>query len=127
MAKKKKDDFIPVGEPLPVNKKPVITQDPRYLQKCKEELAEFGRKRILTTTIKILETIEETYGDQWNHFSKEKKTKEQERQYHRWKNARKFILSFAHDQIALLEEELEFYDISKKWFNIHITMKEEDE
>lgn len=125
MAKKKVDDFIPKGNPLPVSKKPKITEDPRYLEKCKDEFFEFQRKRILTTAIKCLETMEETWGDQWNHFSKEKKTKEQEREYHRWKNVRKFILSYAHDQIALVEEELEFYDISKKWVNIHIKVQEE--
>lgn len=127
MARKKKTDDLPEGTPLPLDKKPKFTSSQEYLDKSHAELLEFASKRILTSAIKCLETFEENWGDQWKHFSKEKKTRDEERQYHKWKNARKFILAYAHDQIELLKEEFEFFDVSKRWFNIHIEMKDEDD
>lgn len=122
MAKKKK---IPVeGNPIDPADKPKYAQTPQYHEKSKEEFNEFARKRVLTAVIKSLETIEENFGDLWKHFSKEKKSKEELRYLHKWLNARKFILEYAHDQMDYVTEELELYDVGRKWFNVHIDGRE---
>ena len=82
-----------------------------YKKDSKERLKKIARKKIQTTMIGALDTIEKHLGFLWENDSKMRTI---------YETVRQDILDRGNDQIRNLDSELEQYDI--EWLRYHLTL-----
>ena len=86
------------------------TRDRKYKAESKERLSKILKKKIQTTMIGALSTIEENFGFLWEH--KEGKSEaEQEIMKELYKKVRSEILDKGNNQARNIDAELAQYDI----------------
>ena len=87
----------------------------KFKADSKERLKKIARKKIQTTMIGALDTIEKHLGFLWEDDS------QQSRQLREiYSNVRQEILDRGNDQIRNLDNELNQYDI--EWLRYHLTL-----
>ena len=95
-------------------------RDDKFKQSSRERLLKIASKKIKTTMIGALSTIESQFGFLWGHESGESLTPEQEHMRSLYEEIRSEILDKGNTQIRNLEAELAHYDIS--WLRYHISI-----
>jgi transcription termination factor Rho len=92
-----------------------VQRKTKYKMDSKERLKKIARKKIQTTMIGALDTVEKHLGFLWEDDSAQSK---QLREI--YANVRQEILDRGNDQIRNLDNELNQYDI--EWLRYHLTL-----
>tara|TARA_Y100000310_G_scaffold268477_1_gene281096 strand:+ start:215 stop:616 length:402 start_codon:yes stop_codon:yes gene_type:complete len=92
----------------------------RYQEVSKERLLKISKKKIQTTMIGALSTVEKYLGFLWGHESSEALTPEQEHLKEVYNEVRSEILDRGNNQARNLETEFAAYDIN--WLRYQITL-----
>jgi len=106
-------------------------KEEQYKEASANRLSKIAKKKIQTTMIGSLSTVEKFFGFLWGHGDGEELTPEQEHMKNLFDEARAEILDRGNSQIRNLETEVAQYDIS--WKRYHVTLpvitveNEEDE
>jgi hypothetical protein len=103
-------------------------RDSRNKEVSREKLLKVAKKKIQTTMIGALSTIEESFGFLWGLWSQEEeRTEEQKKIQELYEDARAKILDRGNTQIRNLELEFINYDISRKKYLINLPIVKENE
>tara|TARA_R110000824_G_scaffold2865_4_gene13042 strand:+ start:1491 stop:1871 length:381 start_codon:yes stop_codon:yes gene_type:complete len=90
----------------------------------KDKLFKASKKKVQTTMIGSLSTLESSFGFLWGaDVPEEDKTSEQKKLYEIYEEARAQILDRGNTQIRNLESEFVNYDIVRKKHNITLPVK----
>lgn len=106
-------------------------KEEKFKEASRTRLSKIAKKKIQTTMIGSLSTVEKFFGFLWGHDNEEELTPEQEHMKNLFDEARAEILDRGNSQIRNLETEVAQYDIS--WKRYHVTLpvitmeNEEDE
>ena len=92
----------------------------RYKEVSKDRLLKVSKKKIQTTMIGALSTVEKHLGFLWGHESSEELTPEQEHLKEIYDEIRSEILDRGNNQARNLETEFAAYDIN--WLRYQITL-----
>ena len=92
----------------------------KYKEVSKDRLLKIGKKKIQTTMIGALSTIEKHLGFLWGYESSESLTPEQEHLKELYEEVRSEILDRGNNQARNLEAEFANYDIN--WLRYQITL-----
>ena len=92
----------------------------KYQEVSKERLLKISKKKIQTTMIGALSTVEKHLGFLWGHESSEELTPEQEHLKEIYDEIRSEILDRGNNQARNLETEFAAYDIN--WLRYQITL-----
>ena len=92
----------------------------KYQEVSKDRLLKISKKKIQTTMIGALSTIEKHLGFLWGHESSEPLTPEQEHLKQLYEEVRSEILDRGNNQSRNLEAEFANYDIN--WLRYQITL-----
>ena len=92
----------------------------KYKEVSKDRLLKIGKKKIQTTMIGALSTIEKHLGFLWGYESSEPLTPEQEHLKELYEEVRSEILDRDNNQARNLEAEFANYDIN--WLRYQITL-----
>ena len=92
----------------------------KYKEVSKERLLKISKKKIQTTMIGALSTLEKGFGFLWGHESSEPLTPEQEHLKEIYDEVRSEILDRGNNQARNLEAEIANYDIN--WLRYQITL-----
>ncbi len=95
-------------------------KEERYKAVSKERLLKISQKKIQTTMIGALSSIEKHFGFLWGHEDKEELTAEQQHMKDLFEEVRAEILDRGNNQVRNLEAEMAHYDIS--WLRYHISI-----
>ena len=95
-------------------------KDKQYKDVSKDRLLKLAKKKVQTTMIGSLSTVEKFFGFLWGHGDGEELTPEQEHMKNLFDEARAEILDRGNSQIRNLETEVAQYDIS--WKRYHVTL-----
>jgi predicted ATP-binding protein involved in virulence len=90
------------------------TRDERYKELSRDKLFQVAVKKIQTTMIGALSTLEESFGFLWGFDSNDEKTEDQRKILEIYEDARAKILDRGNTQIRILESEFVNYDIVRK-------------
>ena len=93
---------------------------------ARDTLFKSCRKKIQTTMIGALSTLEESFGFLWGFQADENLTDEQEKLKEIYEEARAKILDRGNTQIRNLEAEFSNYDVTRKRYQMNIPVKNED-
>ena len=96
----------------------------KYKEVSKERLLKISKKKIQTTMIGALSTIEKHFGFLWGHESGEALTPEQEHVKQLFDEVRSEILDRGNNQARNLEAEFNNYEIN--WLRYQITLPVKD-
>ena len=89
----------------------------------KDKLFKAAKKKIQTTMIGALSTLEESFGFLWGMgLSEDKRSEEHRRIQELYEDARAKILDRGNTQIRNLEVEFVNYDVSRKKYLINLPM-----
>jgi|TARA_Y100000356_G_C11098596_1_gene203105 hypothetical protein len=97
-----------------------LDKEAQYKDISKERLLKISKKKVQTTMIGALSTIEEHFGFLWGHGSNEQLTPEQEHAKGIYDKVRSEILDRGNNQNRNLEAEFAQYDI--KWLRYQMTL-----
>jgi transcription termination factor Rho len=100
-------------------------RDDKYKEVSKDRLFQIGKKKVQTTMIGALDTIEKSFGFLWQ--AEGEPTQEQVQLKSIFENARSEILDRGNTQIRNLEAEISNYDISWKRYTVSLPIKEKGE
>ena len=100
-------------------------RDDKYKEVSKDRLFQIGKKKVQTTMIGALDTIEKSFGFLWQ--AEGEPTQEQVQLKSIFENARSEILDRGNTQIRNLEAEISNYDISWKRYTVSLPIKENGE
>ena len=106
-------------------------KEEKFKEASRTRLSKIAKKKIQTTMIGSLSTVEKFFGFLWGHDNEEELPPEQEHMKNLFDEARAEILDRGNSQIRNLETEVAQYDIS--WKRYHVTLpvitmeNEEDE
>ena len=89
-----------------------MPKDEHYKQKSKEKLSVSMQKKVKTTMIGSLSSIEEHFGYLWGHGSESTITDEQSEFKAAYEELRSEILDKGNTQIRNIEAELSSYDVT---------------
>ena len=92
----------------------------KYKEVAKERLLKISKKKIQTTMIGALSTLEKGFGFLWGHESSEPLTPEQEHLKEIYDEVRSEILDRGNNQARNLEAEFANYEIN--WLRYQITL-----
>ena len=92
----------------------------KYKEVSKERLLKISKKKIQTTMIGALSTLEKGFGFLWGHESSEPLTPEQEHLKETYEEVRSEILDRGNNQARNLEAEFANYEIN--WLRYQITL-----
>ena len=95
-------------------------KEEKYKEVSKQRLLKIGQKKIQTTMIGALSSVEKHFGFLWGHEQEEELTAEQQHVKDLFEEVRAEILDRGNNQIRNLEAELAHYDIS--WLRYHISI-----
>ena len=99
------------------------SREDRYKEVSKDALFKASKKKIQTTMIGALSTIEEHFGFLWGfELPEEQLTPEQKHVKSIFEDVRAKILDRGNTQIRSLESEFVNYEISKKKYFINLPM-----
>ena len=96
----------------------------KYKEVSKDRLLKISKKKIQTTMIGALSTIEKHFGFLWGHESGEALTPEQEHVKQLFVEVRSEILDRGNNQARNLEAEFNNYEIN--WLRYQITLPVKD-
>ena len=96
----------------------------KYKEVSKDRLLKISKKKIQTTMIGALSTIEKHFGFLWGHESGEALTPEQEHVKQLFDEVRSEILDRGNNQARNLEAEFNNYEIN--WLRYQITLPVKD-
>ena len=96
----------------------------RYKEVSKDRLLKISKKKIQTTMIGALSTVEKSFGFLWGHESGEALTPEQEHVKQLYDEVRSEILDRGNNQARNLEAEFNNYEIN--WLRYQITLPVKD-
>ena len=100
------------------------TREERDREMSKDKLFKAAKKKIQTTMIGALSTLESSFGFLWGfEVPEEDKTPEQKKVYEIYEEARAQILDRGNTQIRNLESEFVNYDIVRKRYQITLPVK----
>ena len=100
-------------------------RDERYKEVSKDRLFQIAKKKVQTTMIGALDTIEKSFGFLWQTDAE--LTQEQVQLKSIFENARSEILDRGNTQIRNLEAEISHYDVSWKIYTVNLPIKKEEE
>tara|TARA_Y100000310_G_C20530756_1_gene738321 strand:+ start:270 stop:650 length:381 start_codon:yes stop_codon:yes gene_type:complete len=95
-------------------------KDEKFKEASKSRLSKIAKKKIQTTMIGSLSTVEKFFGFLWSHGDNDELTPEQEHMKNLFDEARAEILDRGNSQIRNLEAEVAQYDVT--WKRYHVTM-----
>ena len=95
-------------------------KEEKYKEASANRLSKIAKKKVQTTMIGSLSTVEKFFGFLWGHGNSEELTPEQEHMKNLFDEARAEILDRGNSQIRNLETEVSQYDIS--WKRYHVTL-----
>ena len=95
-------------------------REEQYKESSKERLAKIAKKKIQTTMIGALSTVEKSFGVLWGHESDEPLSPEQEHMKSLYEEVRSEILDRGNNQARNLEAELNQYDV--KWLRYQLNL-----
>ena len=95
-------------------------KDDRYKTISKDRLLKIGQKKIQTTMIGALSSVEKYFGFLWGHEDGDELTPEQQHMKDLFEEVRAEILDRGNNQIRNLEAEMAHYDIS--WLRYHMSI-----
>jgi hypothetical protein len=96
-------------------------RDDRYKEVSKDKLYKASKKKIQTTMIGALSTVEEVFGFLWGiDIPEEERTDEQKKVHELYEDIRAKILDRGNTQIRNLESEFVNYDITRKKYLINL-------
>ena len=95
-------------------------KEERYKEVSKQRLLKIGQKKIQTTMIGALSSVEKHFGFLWGHEQEDELTAEQQHVKSLFEEIRAEILDRGNNQIRNLEAELAHYDVS--WLRYHISI-----
>lgn len=95
-------------------------KDEKFKEASKSRLSKIAKKKIQTTMIGSLSTVEKFFGFLWGHGDDDELTPEQEHMKNLFDEARAEILDRGNSQIRNLEAEVAQYDVT--WKRYHVTM-----
>ena len=96
----------------------------KYKEVSKDRLLKISKKKIQTTMIGALSTVEKNFGFLWGHESGEALTPEQEHVKQLFDEVRSEILDRGNNQARNLEAEFNNYEIN--WLRYQITLPVKD-
>ena len=97
------------------------TREQRYKDISKDKLFKVAKKKIQTTMIGALSTLEESFGFLWGFdISESERTPEQRHVHQIYEEARARILDRGNTQMRNLENEFVNYDVSRKKHYINL-------
>jgi hypothetical protein len=96
------------------------TRDEKYKEVSKDRLLKISQKKIQTTMIGALSTIEKYFGFLWGHEITGELTPEQTHMKEQFDEVRAEILDRGNNQIRNLEAEFTNYDIN--WLRYRMTL-----
>ena len=100
------------------------TREERNRDVSKDKLFKAAKKKVQTTMIGALSTLESSFGFLWGFdIAEEDKTLEQKKIYEIYEKARAQILDRGNTQIRNLESEFVNYDIVRKKHHITLPVK----
>jgi hypothetical protein len=108
------DDLIRSSQTYKSNK------DDKYKESSKDKLYKIAKKKIETTMIGALSTIEKNLGFLWGHDSQEELSPEEQHVKSVYDIIRSEILDKGNNQIRNLESEMSHYEI--KWLRYHMNL-----
>ena len=88
-----------------------MSKDEHYKQKSKDRLSVAMQRKVQTTMIGALSSIEDHLGFLWGHNSEAPLTNDQEEFKRAYENLRSEILDKGNAQIRNVESELSTYDV----------------
>ena len=88
------------------------SKDDLYKEKSKDRLAKNCKKKVQTTMIGALSSIEDHLGFLWGHKSDEALSEEQEKMRQLYEELRSEILDKGNTQMRNIDAELTQYDIN---------------
>jgi len=94
-------------------------RDDKYKQDSKDRLSKIIKKKVETTMIGALSSIEENFGFLWNNNPKDM-TKEQKEIYEIYQKVRSEILDKGNNQARNVDAELNQYEV--KWLKYSVTL-----
>ena len=97
-----------------------INKANKYQEVSKDRLLKVSKKKIQTTMIGALSTVEKHLGFLWGHESSEELTPEQEHLKEIYDEVRSEILDRGNNQARNLETEFAQYDVN--WLKYQITL-----
>ena len=103
----------------------------KFKEASKARFSKIAKKKIQTTMIGSLSTVEKFFGFLWGHGDNDELTPEQEHMKNLFDEARAEILDRGNSQIRNMEAEIAQYDVT--WKRYHVTLpvinveNEEDE
>ena len=92
----------------------------KFKEVSKDRLLKISKKKIQTTMIGALSTLEKSFGFLWGHESSEPLTPEQEHLKELYEEVRSEILDRGNNQARNLEAEFASYEIN--WLRYQITL-----
>lgn len=93
-------------------------REDKYKQDSRDRLAKILKKKVETTMIGALSSVEQNFGYLWNNG--EKMTAEQEKLYDLYQKIRSEILDKGNSQSRNIDVELSQYDI--KWLRYSLNL-----
>ena len=95
-------------------------KEKKYNDSSKERLGSIAKKKIETTMIGALSSVESHLGFLWGHNSGEELTPEQQHLKSIYDEIRSEILDKGNNQIRNLESELSYYEV--KWLRYQMNL-----
>ncbi len=99
-------------------------RDEKYKEISRDRLYQIAKKKIQTTMIGSLDSLEKGFGFLWGIGSEGELTQEQEQLKAIFEDARSEILDRGNTQIRNLQAEISNYDISWKRHTVTMPVKE---
>ena len=94
-----------------------------YKEKSKDRLSKNCKKKVQTTMIGALSSIEDYFGFLWGHKSDDPLTPDQEKMRQLYEELRSEILDKGNTQIRNIDAELVQYDIKWNRYQYNIPVK----
>ena len=94
-------------------------KEEQYKESSKERLAKIAKKKIQTTMIGALSTVEKSFGFLWGHESDEPLSPEQEHMKSLYEEVRSEILDRGNNQARNLEAELNQYYVKRLRYQLN--------
>tara|TARA_B100000287_G_scaffold430487_1_gene485860 strand:+ start:240 stop:620 length:381 start_codon:yes stop_codon:yes gene_type:complete len=99
-------------------------RDEKYKEISRDRLYQIAKKKIQTTMIGALDSLEKNFGFLWGIGSEGELTQQQEQLKAIFEDARSEILDRGNTQIRNLQAEISNYDISWKRHTVTMPVKE---
>ena len=97
-----------------------VDKDSKYKEDSKDRLLKISKKKVQTTMIGALSTIEKHFGFLWGHEEGDNLTDEQKHMRDLFEEARSEILDKGNSQMRNWEAEFAQYDV--KWLRYSMTL-----